>query len=150
MGDDQKKKVKSPCFGVELYSQYFDPPLYEKIQKIQDILNRSLGVPVNRIQLTEYRIGKTFFYEFLNKKLESKGFLGRCNHSGKIVYLIKDGARIEWARKEGFLENLTEEEFSKVIYSSIGVLIQVETPRDLALFLAGLLGYQTRGGYIKI
>jgi hypothetical protein len=149
MDDPRKDSALSSNFGIKLNSQYSDPLIYETIRKIQDALNRSLGVPVNRIQLTEYRIGRAWFYELRNKKLELKGFVGRCNHSGKIVLLIKDRGRIEWAKKEGFLSGVRGGDFQRVIYSDIGILIQVESPGDMALFLAGLPGYRTRGPYIK-
>jgi hypothetical protein len=143
------KKELSSHFGIKLLSQYTDPAIYEKVRKIQEYCFKALGVAVPHLIIIEYPILKTYFYEIRNKKLGLKGFIGRCNHTGRIVYLVRDEARISWAQKEGFLDGVRKENFEKEVYSSLGILIQVEAPADLALFLAGCQGYKTRGNYLK-
>jgi hypothetical protein len=139
----------STHFGFSFQSEKDDKTLFERIREIQDFLIKCWGGKIREYTIQEIPIKKTFFYVFHNVSLNLKGFVGRCNHTGKIVYLVRDPKRISWAFKEGLIEGKKDSDLADILYSSVGVLIAVPTPADFALFVAGGMGYQTRGDYIR-
>ncbi len=90
-------------------------------------------------KLEERRKDSTFLY-FLEVG-HLTGFIGRQLHTNKLVYMIIDAGRLNWAEKEGF----TREE----AFDLVGVFREATSIASFTSWIIGEKTYKLRGPYIN-
>jgi hypothetical protein len=75
-----------------------------------------------------------FFYYIKNLKNNLEGYVGRDINTKKVIYLIKDKSRLEWAKKEGFFDSGN---LDSVIYDQIKIIRRLNGIQSFINFITG-------------
>jgi hypothetical protein len=94
---------------------------------------------IKNFDIEEIRIGGNFVYFVENNQNNLSGYVGRRKNTQKIIYMIMDKARLNWALKEGF----TREQ----AFDLVGVYRNVCGLTDFTNFISGDKNYHLCGEY---
>lgn len=64
----------------------------------------------DHIIFEENKKDNNYFYSLFNKKLNLEGYVYRDKDTKLIIFIIKDMTKISYAKKEGFLDNINNED----------------------------------------
>lgn len=120
-------------------SERIDPYLFKIMTIFAAVLEEVKHI--KNFDIEEIRINENFLYFIENNEKNLSGYIGRRRDTGKIVYMIMDRARLNWALKEGF----TRDE----AFDLVGVYRNVCGLTDFTNFISGEKNYHLCGEYFN-
>lgn len=142
---DKANKLQ-PLLSDNFQSKIVDKSLYFVIAAVEISLLEVFQIPHGKLTIEEARYDKTFVYYFENNNNGLSGYIGRDkNDNNKILYVIKDNARLKWAKMEGFLDYDQSQLF---VYEQIGIFRRAKSINDFMIFLSGKPEYELIGKYL--
>jgi hypothetical protein len=123
----------------EFKSKELDSELYKVVTTFSTYASAK-GIKIEIEE--EARDAKFIAYRVANEALGLAGHIGRHVNDRRIVYLVVDGGKLNWALSEGFSR---EEAFNKV-----GIYRYAASLNNFIQFILGEKNYKLDSEYIKV
>jgi hypothetical protein len=120
----------SITFNCSKYDNY--------LHQVLTTVNASFAAAEATIRYEEIKtVSNQFLYciKNINNKLE--GYIGRDKNTNKVVYIIKDGGKLNWAIKEGLYDNIGKE-----INNDLDIMRRMKDINSFINFMIGNKNYQ--------
>lgn len=113
-----------------------DPELFRVVSVCQEFLK------IKRVsfEIEQRCVSTTFIYFVEVKNTGLSGYIGRDQKKNKIVYVITDAGRLNWALQEGFTR--TE------AFELVGLFKEAVSVASFSKWISGGEGYKLKGEYI--
>jgi hypothetical protein len=124
------KEVKIGCTNS-------DPDLF----RVMTVCKEFLTQKEKTFEIEEMRVSASFIYFVKVKETNLEGYIGRRPDTSKIVYMIIDSGRLNWAMQEGFTR---VQAFEKV-----GVFREAMSIDSFIKWITGEKNYKLKEVFIK-
>ncbi len=114
-----------------------DPDLFRVMTVCREFLSqKELG-----FEFEELRVSDAFVYFIKVRKTGLEGYIGRKPETNKIVYMVIDSGRLNWAIQEGFTRQQA--------FESIGIFREATSIDSFIKWITGDKSYKLKEEFIR-
>lgn len=122
---------------VKLGCKNSDPDLFRVMTICKDFLTQK----EKTFDLEELRVSQAFIYFVKVSDTNLEGYIGRRSDTNKIVYMIIDSGRLNWALKEGFTRLQA--------FENVGIFREAMSIDSFIKWITGEKNYKLKDKFIK-
>jgi hypothetical protein len=114
-----------------------DPDLFRVITVCREFLRQK----EKKFEIEELRVSSAFVYFIKVNTTGLEGYIGRKADDDKLVFMVLDSGRLNWALQEGFTRQQA--------YEKIGIFREAISIDSFIKWITGDAGYKLKAEFVK-